>query len=65
MRFDYRLALGRQLVQLLGQAFDDATAARLDAGTEFLEIGLAGGALGCRLRQCDTGTQCCCKGNNG
>ena len=64
MRFDDRLALRRQLVQLLGQAFNDAAAARLDAGAEFLEIGLARRTFGSRLGQCDTGTQCCCKGNN-
>jgi len=49
VRFDDRLALGRQLVQLLGEAFDDAAAAGLHARTILLEVGLARGALGRRL----------------
>src|SRR5262245_22694827 len=49
MRLDDRLALRRQLVEMLRQALDDAATARLDTGTVFLEVGLACLALGRRL----------------
>ena len=64
MRFDDRLALRRQLVQLLGQAFDDAAAARLDAGQNFSKSAWQAARSAAVCASATPTTQCCCKDNN-